>query len=574
MNTIPQQDAGQSEAAWFWRGVPGFALLAGYRREWLRGDLVAGVILAAYLLPAGIADASLANLPSEAGLYACLFSGLVFWVFCSSRHTAVTTTSALSLLVGASLGELAGGDATRFAALAACTAILVGVMSFVTWLVRAGVVVNFVSETVLLGFKCGIAFFLASTQLPKLLGFGGSHGTFLERVEHCITHLHETNAASAAFGVVALVLLLVGKIWLKKLPMALIVIAAGITLASVVSAEEWGVKVLGEVPSGLPMPGLPTVSRAEINELLPLAFACFLLGAVETAAIGRMFALKHGHRYDPNQEFLALATANMAAGLGRGFPVGGGMSQSLVNESGGARTPLSGLVAAGVVLVVVLFVSGVLRDLPQPVLAAVVVAAVTGLVNISALRRLWCFSRPEFAVSMVAMLGVLESGILRGVLIGALLSLLLLLRRGSKPHTTELGRVPGTDYFADVLRHPENEREPHIFVFRVESALLYFNAEYVRDRFFELLQRRGEGVRLVVLFMGAVPLVDLAGAEMIEELRRSLKERGINLQLAEVHGQVREALRRAGLEHHLGPIEANQTVASVIASWKSAGGAD
>ncbi|MCE9592185.1 MAG: STAS domain-containing protein [Planctomycetes bacterium] len=551
------------------RLVPGLGLIAGYKREWLRPDLVAGGVLAAYLLPAGIADASLANLPSEAGLYSCLFAGLVFWLFCSSRHTVITTTSAISLLVGASLGDMAGGEPSRFAAMAACVAILVGVMSLATWLLRAGVVINFVSETVLVGFKCGIALFLASSQCPKLFGFAGSHGTFLDRVSYFIIHLGESNKASVILGLIALAVLLLGKRFLKSVPVALIVVVAGIVISSMTRMDQSGVKMLGEVPQGLPRIGLPAISLEEINNLLPLAMACFLLSAVETSAIGRMFALKHNYKYDPNQEFLALAAANLAAGAGRGFPVSGGMSQSLVNETGGARTPISGVVAALIVLAVAVFASGLLKNLPQPVLAAVVLSAVTGLVSVTALKRMWAFSRSEFLVSMVAMAGVLEAGILRGVLIGALLSLLLLLRRASHPHTTELGRVPGTDYFADRVRHPENQRESAAFVFRVESALLYFNAEYVRDRFLELLEQCGPDVRLAVFFLGSVPMVDLAGAEMLNELRRSLRERGIELCLAEVHGQVRESLRRANPEHKWGPIEANQTVLSVINQWRS-----
>jgi MFS superfamily sulfate permease-like transporter len=283
-----------------------------------------------------------------------------------------------------------------------------------------------------------------------------------------------------------------------------------------------------------------------------------------------MFARKHGYRLDSNQEFLALAAANLAAGLGRGFPVSGGMSQSLVNEGGGARTPASGLVAAAITLLVTLFLAGLLRDLPQPVLAAVVLMAVTGLFKLSELRRLWRFRRVEFAVAAAALLGVLGSGLLRGVLIGAVISLVLLLRRASRPRTTELARVPGTDYFADVARHPENERLPDVFVFRAESALVYFNAEHVRDRFFELLAARGPGVELAVFFLGTTPGVDLAGAELLEEIHHGLRTRGIELRLAEARGEVREALRRAGFDVRCAPVVPNQPVATVIADWRAA----
>jgi sulfate permease, SulP family len=550
--------------------IPALPRLREYSKSDLRGDLVAGVVLAAYLLPAGIGDASLAGLPPEAGIYACLFAGLVFWLFCSSRHTAVTVTSAISLLVGTSLGDLAAGDAARYAALASTTALIVGVLALLAWLFGAGSLVSFISETVMTGFKTGVALHLASTQLPKLFGFKGAHGDFWERMGHFLSHLPETNAASLALGGVALGLLALGKGLLPNRPVALLVVVAGIAAASTFDLAARGVAHLGEVPQGLPWPGLPSVHLSDLNALLPLAMACFLVGAVETAAIGRMFARKHGYRLDSNQEFLALAGSNLAAGLGRGFPVSGGMSQSLVNEGGGARTPVSGLVAAGIVLFVALFLAGLLRDLPQPVLAAVVLMAVTGLFKLSELRRLWRFSRAEFAVAVASLLGVLGSGLLRGVLIGVVISILLLLRRASRPRTTELGRVPGTDYFADVVRHPENERLDEVFVFRVEAALVYFNVEHVRDRFFEMLHARGNRVRLAVFFLGTCPAVDLAGAELLEEVHHALRGRGIDFRLAEARGEVRETLRRAGYEEHSGPVAANQPVATVIGEWKGA----
>src|SRR5215510_10007735 len=448
------------------RWIPAIGWLRSYDWSWFRGDLFAGITLAAYLLPAGLGDASLANLPPEAGLYACLFGGLLFWLFCSSRHTVVTVTSAISLLTGASLGEIAGGDTTRFGALAAGTALLVALIAFIAWLVKAGVIVNFISESVMTGFKCGVALFLASTQLPKLLGFHGAHGDFWENSSHFFKHLHETNPTSLLVGGTALAVLILGKIFLKNKPVSLFVVAGGIIAASAFSLGAYGVKLLGNVPQGLPPIGLPAVYWHDLNELLPLAFACFLLGAVETAAIGRMFTAKHGGRFDANQEFLALAASNLGAGLGRGFPISGGMSQSLVNEGAGARTPLSGALAAGIILVVVLFFSHLLSALPQPVLAAVVLVAVAGLFQASELKHLWHASRAEFVVAAGALLGVMTSGLLRGVMIGAMISLGQLIHRASRPHVAFLGRIPGTRRFSDRARHPDNEFIPEVLIFR------------------------------------------------------------------------------------------------------------
>ena len=558
-----------SPAAILARHIPAIGWLRGYQLDWLRGDIVAGITLCAYLMPAGIGDASLAGLRPEAGLYACIFSGLVFWLFTSSRQTSVTVTSAISLLVGSSLGVITGGDSARFAVLAAGTAVLVAALALLARLVRAGGIVNFISETALLGFKTGVALYLASTQLPKLCGFKGSHGDFWERSGYFIRHVRDTNLASLAVGAGALIILLLGKKFLKNRPVGLFVVIGSLVLGATADLGGHGVKLLGEVPQGLPTFGLSGLHWSDINTLLPLAMACFLLGAVETAAIGRMFARKHGYRLDSDQEFLALAGANLAAGLGQGFPTSGGMSQSLVNETGGARTPLSGFIAAVLMLLVTVYLSGMLRYLPQPVLAAIVLVAVTGLFQLAALKRVWHFSRSEFAVALTALLGVLGSGLLMGVLFGAILSVLLLLRRGARPHTTELGRVPGTEYFADMIRHRANERVPQTFIFRTDGALLYFNTEYVSDQFFALLNSRGNDVKLVVFFLGTVPQLDLAGVELLTEIRETVIGRGIGFRLAEAHSGVRETLRRGGFELEYGPIEPDQTVATVIRRWEN-----
>src|SRR4051794_23006047 len=258
------------------RSLPVRRWLPEYQPSWLRPDLVAGLTLAAYLLPAGIGDASLAGLPPEAGLYACLFSGLVFWLFCSSKHTVITVTSALSLLVAASVGELSVGDPARHAALAACLAIMVAAIALLAWAVRAGAAINFFSETVLVGFKAGLALYLASTQLPKLFGFKGSHGDFWERSAYFLGHLGDTHPTALMVGATALAVLIAGKLWLKNRPIAFVVVVGGILAARVLDLGARGVSLLGDVPQGLPAFGLPDVSRHDLNALFPVAMASFV----------------------------------------------------------------------------------------------------------------------------------------------------------------------------------------------------------------------------------------------------------------------------------------------------------
>jgi len=546
------------------RWIAALRWLPAYDRSWLRGDLFAGLTLAAYLLPAALGDASLANLPPQAGLYACLFSGLVFWLFCSSRFTAISVTSAISLLIGSSLGEIASGDPGRFGALAAGTAMLVAVIALIAWAVRAGAIVNFISESVMVGFKCGVALFLASTQLPKLLGIQGTHGDFWQNTGYFLSHLDKTNPVSLCTGLAALAVLILGKHFLDRKPVALFVVVGGIVASALLRLDARGVNLLGEVPQGLPALGLPEIYLSDLNALMPLAFACFLLVAVETAAIGRTFCAKHGGRLDANQEFLALAASNLAAGIGAGFPVSGGMSQSLVNEGSGAHTPLSGAVAAGFILIVVLFFSHLLSALPQPVLAAVVLMAVIGLFQVAALKHLWYASRPEFAVAVATLLGVLGSGLLRGVMIGAAISLVQLMHRTSRPHVAILGRIPGTRRFSDMERHPDNEAAPGALIFRPESSLVYFNVDHVCAAILDRVRQESSPTRLVVLDLSAAPYVDLQSSHALADLGDELRKLGSRMQVVEARAGVRDRLHSEGLDARLGGINRHTSVADAL----------
>jgi high affinity sulfate transporter 1 len=546
------------------RWIPALVWLRDYNRNWLRSDAIAGITLAAYLLPAALGDASLANLRPEAGLYACLFGGLVFWIFCGSRYTVASVTSAISLVIGSSLGEITAGDTMRFGALAAGTALLVALIAFIAWLVKAGVMVHFISESVMAGFKCGVALFLASTQLPKLFGFHGAHGSFWANTGFFFKHLNETNSMSMLVGGTALALLVIGKIFLKHKPVALFVVIGGIIAASAFSLETHGVKLIGAVPQGIPALKVPALYWRDLNELLPLALACFLLGAVETAAIGRMFAAKHGGRFDANQENLALAASNLFAGLGGGLPVSGGTSQSLVNEEGGAKTPLSTALAAVFILVVVLFFSHLLSALPQPVLAAVVLVAIAGLLNLSTLKELWGDDRSEFVVAMAAFAGVLTFGLLRGVMLGALISLVQLVRVSSRPHVALLGRIPGTRRFSDRDRHEDNELIPNVMIFRPESALVYFNVDNVYDAILSRVRAQEIPPKLVVLDLSAAALVDMQSAYALASLADELTAMSIQFHAVEPRSSVRDRLRHAHVDGRLGGIDRFTTVADVI----------
>jgi high affinity sulfate transporter 1 len=554
-----------SDKRWWETAFPAITWLRNYHRGWFRLDLLAGTTLAAYLLPAALGDASLANLPPQVGLYACLFGGLVFWIFCGARYTVASVTSAISLVIGSSLGEITGSSTIRFGALAAGTALLVSLIAFVAWLAKAGVLVHFISESVMTGFKCGVALFLASTQLPKLFGFHhGAHGSFWGNTGFFFEHLNDTNTTSLLVGGIALALLILGKIFLKHKPVALFVVIGGIIAASALSLDTHGVKLIGFVPQGIPPLKIPALYWRDLNELLPLALACFLLGAVETAAIGRMFAAKQGGRFDANKENLALAASNLFAGLGGGLPVSGGTSQSLVNEEGGAKTPLSTALAAVFILVVVLFFSHLLSALPQPVLAAVVLVAIAGLLNLSTLKELWLDDRSEFVIAIAAFAGVLTFGLLRGVMLGALISLVQLVRVSSRPHVALLGRIPGTRRFSDRDRHEDNELIPNVMIFRPESALIYFNVDNVCEVILSRVHVEAIPPKLVVLDLSAAPIVDMQSAHTLAAMADELTAMRIQFHAVEPRSSVRDRLRREGVDAKLGGVNRFMTVADVI----------
>jgi high affinity sulfate transporter 1 len=537
--------------------------LRGYRPEWARADAIAGVTLAAYAVPVSLAYATIAGLPPERGLYGYLFAA-VYCLFGTSRQLALGPTSAISLVVGTAIAEQAPGDVERAAAIGSLAALLVGAITVAAWLLRLGSVVNFVSETVLAGFKVGAALVIASTQLPKLFGLAAQGDGFFARMANLARDLPGTHPWALAVGGGALLLILLSERILPNRPVVLGVVVLSILATALLDLEARGVRVVGALPEGIPVPSLPGVRLRDVDGLLLVALACFLLAYVEGSSVARTFALRNRYRVDPDQELLALGAANLAVGLGHGYPVAGGMSQSAVNASAGARTPLALVAASLAIAAVLLLAADLTRNLPEPLLAAVVLGAVRGLFDPAELVFLWRASRPEFRVALVALAGVLALGVLRGVIVAAILSLLTLIRRAERPPMAALGRIPGSDRFRNLENHPEAERTPGVLVFRVEGALVYFNAEHVRAELLHHVDEAPEPVRRVVFELAAVPHLDLAGARLLATLRDELAARGADLRLAEARRSVRQTLRRAGVEQGLGALDRRRSIAELL----------
>ena len=552
-----------------WRShFPPARWLPQYRAEWLKFDAVAGITLAAYAIPVSMAYASLAGLPPHHGIYCYLLGGACYAVFGTSRQLAIGPTSAIALLVGSTVADMADGDASRWIAIAALSALVVAVLCGLAWLLRLSGLVNFISDTILLGFKAGAALTIGMTQLPKLFGVPGGGDHFFERAWILAGQLGETNLIVLGLGLAALALLLVGDKFLPGWPMALVVVALATLVVSISTLKDSGVATVGALPAGLPKIGFSVVRLRDVDGILPLSCACFLLSYIESISAARTLAAKNNYEIDPRQELLALGAANLAVAFGQGFPVAGGLSQSAVNDKAGARTPLALLIASLTLAGCLLFLTGLLANLPTVVLAAIVLVAVRGLIDLKALRHLWHVSRFEFKISMVALVGVLLLGILKGVLVAAIASLLMLLAGIAQPHVAFLGRIAGTRRYSDLERHPDNEVLEGIVLFRVESSLLYFNADYVRQVVWDRIEATPQ-LRLVIGDFSDAPMVDVAGARMLVALHEKLAKREIPLRIVGAHAKVRDLLRAEALEDRVGYLGRHLSVDQAIEEFQA-----
>jgi high affinity sulfate transporter 1 len=538
-----------------------------YQPAWLKDDLFAGITLAAYAVPVALAYAALAGLPPQVGVYGYLLGGIGYALFGSSRHLAVGPTSAISLMVGVSVAPLAMGDPGRYAQIATLSALVAAAMCIVAWVLRLSTLTNFISETVLLGFKAGAALSIAATQIPALLGIPGGGHDFIERLLKIVSQLNQAQPLTVTIGLVSLVLLWLGERFLPSRPIALFVVIISIVFISITSLAT-RVTTVGELPTGLPTFSLPMLRLQDVDGILPVAFAALLLSYIESVSAARTFAVKHGYDLDVRQELLGLGSANLFVAFGQGYPVAGGLSQSAVNEKAGARTPLSLVFASITLALCLLFFTGFLTNLPKAVLAAIVLMAVKGLINIREIGHLWRVSRVEFIVAIIALVGVLLLGILKGVIVAAVASMLLLLHRVAQPHVAFLGRIPGTRRFSDSARHQSNEQVLGVLAFRVEAGLVYFNVDHVLRVVLERVRAAGNALRLVVCDLSTSPSIDLAGAKMLMHLQAELTKRGIILRLVEARASVRDLLRLEGAEERVGAIDRLATLADVIETFQ------
>ncbi|WP_340560575.1 SulP family inorganic anion transporter [Streptomyces sp. GSL17-111] len=530
-----------------------FPSLRGYRRQWLGRDALAGMTVWAVLVPEALAYAAIAGVSPVVGLYAAPAALLLYAAFGSSRHLVTGPMAATAALSAAIVGDTVDGSSADFTTMTAALAVTVGIAALLAGLLRLGFVASFISEPVLKGFVVGLALTIIAGQLPKLFGVEGGSGNFFEKIWTLIGNLGGTGGFTVLLGAGSLALILGLKRVAPRVPGSLVAVALGIVLAAAFGLEERGVDVVGSIGTGLPSFGFPDVSVDDLGGLAAGSVGVTLVAFAEGLGAAKSYAARDHYEIDGNRELIGLGAAGLGAGLSSGMVVNGSLSKTAVNRSAGARTQLSGILVAALTVVTLLFLTGLFEQLPEAVLAGVVIAAVVELVDIHSLvplyrvftRRLGqaygVAARPDFTAAIAAMLGVLVFDTLPGLFIGIGVSLLLLLYRSSRPVISELGQLPGNGRFAALDRHSESHRIPGVVVLRVEGGIYFANAERIRSEARRAAAR--EGVTAVVIDAETVPFVDVSAVHMLDDLAEELEALGGRLLLARDVGQVRDVLR-------------------------------
>ena len=528
------------------RWLPGIRALRTYRRSWLRSDLVAGAVLAAILVPQGMAYAQLAGLPAVTGLYTTIACLVGYALFGPSRVLVLGPDSSISPLILAAITPLlAGGDPATAITLAGMLAVLVGVTEIGLGLGKLGFVADLLSKEVQVGYMNGLAITIIVGQLPKLFGFSTEADSFLKEVRVFVEGLGRTHTTTLIVGLATLALLLVLPRVTSRVPAVLAAVVGATVVSAAFTLADSGVATVGSLAQGVPTPAIPWSNANDVGPLLIAAVGITLVSLTDTIATATSFAARRGDEVEPNQEMIGMGAANVAAGLFQGFAVSTSGSRTAVAEQSGAKTQLTGVVGAALVAALLLFFNSLLADLPQTALAAVVIVAALSLMDVDILRRYLRVRKSAFAVSLVATAGVMLLGVLQGIVVAVALAILLFFRRNWWPHGAILGRLQAGEGWHDVATNPDSEQIPGVVVYRWEAPLFFANAGSFREQIRKIVRERRP--RWVVLQCEAVTDVDVTAAEMLEQLDKELNAAGTHLAFAEMRGRLQDLTLRYGL---------------------------
>jgi len=559
------------------RVVPGLANLRSYRTEWLRSDLVAGLVLTALLVPQGMAYAELAGLPPITGLYTSILCLIAYALFGPSRILVLGPDSSLGPMIAATIIPIIGshGDPERAVALASMLALLTGAMMTLAAVGRLGFVADLISKPTIVGYMNGLALTILVGQLPKLFGFSVKGDGFITELRQFVEGVGDgkTVGAALAIGLFGLALILILQHWLPKVPAVLVAVVLSIIAAGVFELADHGVKLVGTLPRGFPPFTIPDIQLSDIGLLIAGALGIALVSLTDTISTASSFAARTGDEVNGTGEMIGIGAANIAAGFFQGFPVSTSGSRTAVAAQSGAKTQVTGLVGAAAIVIILVFVPGLLQDLPQPTLAAVVIAASLSLADIPETVRLYRVRKSEFWLSIAAFLGVVLLGVLPGIAVAVALSIINVFRRAWWPYQTVLGRVPGLAGYHDVESYPDAELLPGCVTFRFDAPLFFANARTFREQI-RALARAEPPPKWIVVAAEPITDVDTTAADMLEDLDEDLNAQGINLVFAEMKDPVRRKIERYELTRTINPEHFFPTLTQTYKAYRQMTGAE
>jgi high affinity sulfate transporter 1 len=560
-----------------WRWLPGAQTLRAYHRSWLARDVVAGIVLTALLVPAGMGYAAASGLPAIYGLYATIIPLVAYAILGPSRILVLGPDSSLAPLIAATILPLAAAGEGEAVAFAGMLAIFSGLLCVLAGLARFGFIADLLSKPVRYGYMNGIALTVLVSQLPKLFGFSTDAQGVIPEARAFVRGIGggETNRAALIIGVACLAVILACKRWRPQIPGVLVaVVGATVAVGALDLARRYQVSVVGPLPQGLPWFEVPSVSTDHLPALVAGAVGIALVSFADTSVLSRTFAIRGGYRVDPNQELVALGAANVAAGLFQGFSVSSSSSRTPVAEAAGAKSQLTGLVGALAIALMLLFFPNLVRNLPDPALAAVVISAAIGLIEAAGVRKLYRQRKTEFALSIACFLGVAVLGVIEGIFIAVGLALLNFIWRAWRPYDAVLGRVDGLKGYHDVTRYPEAKRIPGLVLFRWDAPLFFANAEVFADHVRQAIASSPTPVRWVVVAAEPVTDLDTTAADVLWELEEELAAEGVDLRFAEVKDPVKDRLKRYRLFDRLGADHFYPTVGEAVSAYVDATGVE
>jgi sulfate permease, SulP family len=530
--------------------IPSLKWLRSYQKTDLKGDISAGLTVGVMLIPQGMAYSMLAGMPPIYGLYASTLPLIIYALLGTSRQLAVGPVAMVALLTAAGVGTIATAGSPEFIALAIGLALMVGVMQLLLGIFRLGYLVNFLSHPVISGFTSAAALIIGLSQLKHLLGIKlASSSNIYEIIKESFEKASLTHLPTLAIGIGGIIVILLLKKYLKAIPGQLVAVILGIGVVTALGLNEQGVKIVGDIPSGLPIFSFSMLELSQLKQLLPVAMAIALVSFMESIAVAKAIQAKHrDYKIDSNQELIALGSANIFGSFFQSFPVTGGFSRTAVNDQAGANTGLASIISAVLIILTLLFLTPLFYNLPQAILASVIMVAVFGLIDFHEPKHLWHSNRTDFAMLVVTFIATLVLGIEQGIATGVILSLIMVIFRSSRPHMAVLGRLPGTHIFRNIDRFDHLETREDVLIIRFDADLYFANINYFQEEIEKMIQERGtDQLKVLLIDCESINYVDSSAIHALDLLVKDYQERGISLYLSAIKGPVRDALYKSGI---------------------------